>query len=136
MKLTVKRIDFGSNYTGGKLYVDGKYFCDTIEDSDRKLEDGGTKIHGETAIPRGFYRTILDFSQRFGREMPHLLDVPQFEGVRIHYGNSSADSEGCIIVGTNQKGNWVSNSRATFGRLFELMDKAYDSGDIIEVEVL
>lgn len=135
MKIEVIRHDFGSDYSGGKLYVNGQYFCDTIEDQDRHLEVGGENAYGKTAIPRGTYQCIVDFSGRFQRELPKLLDVPQFTGVRIHPGNDSTDTEGCILVGKNQHGNWVSDSRNTFSRLFELMEASYDRGEDIEVVV-
>lgn len=136
MKIRVERKDFGPDYTGGKLYVNGEYFCDTIEDTDRYLEDGGEKQYGKTAIPRGTYNSVIDFSGRFQRELPRVLDVPDFTGVRIHPGNDSTDTEGCILVGKNQHGNWVSDSRSTFARLFAVMEDAYDRNESLEIEIV
>lgn len=83
----------------GVLYIDGVVFCDTLEDKDRRLEDGGIKVMGSTAIPRGRYRLTVDYSQKFGKMMIHVLDVPQFVGVRIHGGVDEEDTEGCPLVG-------------------------------------
>ena len=71
----------------GKLFIDGRYFGETLEDTDREIEKGGVKVYGESAIPRGRYPVIVSMSRRFGREMPEVLDVPQFSGIRIHGGN-------------------------------------------------
>lgn len=87
MKLALVRYGFGSVATLGDLFVDGVYFCKTLEDVDRKLECDGEKVYGKTAIPRGAYNVIIDWSPRFKRELPHVLDVPGFEGIRIHSGN-------------------------------------------------
>ena len=79
--------------TLGKVYVNGLFQCYSLEDVDRRLEDGGTKIPGETAIPRGVYKVVIDWSNRFKKEMMHVLDVPGFEGVRIHTGNFAGKEE-------------------------------------------
>lgn len=123
LNLTLNRTARMDAYTIGVLCFDGVRFCDTIEDRVRILNDknldgdfddvGEGKIYGETAIPDGVYEVILSMSNRFKRELPLLLNVPGFEGVRIHSGNTQEDSHGCIIVGTNDKKGWVSNSRTT-----------------------
>lgn len=136
MKLTVHRTDFGSKYTIGSLLLNDAFFCYTLEDKDRRLEDGGEKVYGQTAIPRGTYECIIDYSQRFNRELPRLLDVPQFAGIRIHPGNDATDTEGCILVGSTCGEGRVGNSRATFSKLFELMHEAYGRDERIVVEVL
>lgn len=137
LQLNVDRVDLGDNHTGGRLYVDGEYFCDTIEDKDRRLEDGGEKIFGETCIPRGIYEVIIDHSPHFGEDLPHILNVPQFSGVRIHSGNTDKDTEGCILVGEKgtQHGDWISNSRATFAKLFKKIQTAIDEGRKIILEI-
>lgn len=116
MKLLIKRKFLGKSYTIGALYIDGKYFCDTLEDKvvdidkSGKFEGGEKKIAGKSAIPYGEYKVIVNRSPKFGRELPRLLDVPHFEGILIHRGNSSADTSGCILVGENSIKGRLSNS--------------------------
>lgn len=102
----------GPDYTIGKLYIDGKYFCDTLEDAVRKV-----KIPGKTAIPAGTYFCVWSHSPRFGRILPELIDVLNYTGVRIHTGNTADDTEGCILVGENKVKGKVINSKATFEKL-------------------
>ena len=121
MELKLRRFEFGTTYTIGKLYVDDVYFCFTLEDKVRE----GEKVDGQTAIPYGTYSVIIDHSNRFNRDLPHILNVPGFEGVRIHTGNTSADTEGCILVGTTWAGkDFVGNSKFAFDPLFEKMKTA------------
>lgn len=88
MNLLVDRIFLGDSYTIGKLYINGEYFCDTLEDTVRDLKsDGSGKVYGETAIPSGEYAMVLTRSPRFKRILPRLLDVPFFEGILMHAGN-------------------------------------------------
>lgn len=136
MKIQIIREEFGEAYTIGRMFLDNGFFCFTLEDKDRRLEEGGEKVYGQTAIPRGTYKCIIDYSQRFKRELPRLLDVPQFAGIRIHPGNDATDTEGCILVGSTRGLGRVGNSRATFSKLFELMHEAYERDDHIVVEVL
>lgn len=112
MKLLLKRMYFKSNYTIGKLFVNGEYFCDTLEDRVRK-----EKIAGKTAIDRGHYKIILNHSIRFERIMPLLLNVPEFEGIRIHPGNTDKDTSGCILVGLNKMKGRLLDSRSVFDNL-------------------
>ena len=135
MKLLLIRDPSGENCTHGKLYVNGVFECFTLEDVDRKLENGGEKIYGRTAIPRGTYEVIINFSQRFKRDMPLLLNVPGFAGVRIHSGNTAEDTEGCILVGGSRGDQRVNNSRVAFGKLFDQLDEAYAAQDSITLEV-
>lgn len=124
MELKLKRLYKKSDYTIGKLYVDGEYFCDTVEDTDRGLSQDmknstieAKKIYGKTAIPTGRYKVTLTYSNKFGKTLPLLKDVLGFSGVRIHSGNTAEDSLGCIIVGENKIKGGVINSRATMERL-------------------
>lgn len=135
MKLLLHRDQCGPVCSHGSLYVDGVFFCYTLEDVDRKMEDGGTKIDGETAIPRGVYKVILDYSNRFKQIMPHLLDVPGFAGIRIHAGNTSSDTHGCVLVGSVRNGDRVLNSRASYNRLMIVLEDELDRGGEIEIEV-
>lgn len=136
--LRLKRpLDCGSGEaTIGQLFIDGHFQCYTLEDTDRKLETGGTKVKCDTAIPRGIYDVIITHSNRFGKMMPLLLDVPQFDGVRIHSGNTSADTEGCILVGAFKGGaDHIGSSRAAYQALFEKLDAAIEQGDKVRIEI-
>lgn len=118
----------------GRLYIDGVYQCDTLEDVERPA-----KIAGETAIPRGTYKVIIDYSNRFKKEMPHVLDVPGFTGVRIHSGNTQQDTEGCILVGKTLGTNppRVYASRNTFDALFPKIKDALSKdsqGVVLEIK--
>ena len=135
MKLLLVREPSGDSCTHGKLYVNGVFECFTLEDKDRKLEAGGEKIYGQTAIPRGTYEVIINFSQRFSRDMPLLLDVPGYSGVRIHAGNTIEDTEGCILVGGSRGDQRVNNSRVAFNKLFDQLDEAYAANEAISLEV-
>ena len=135
MKLTVKREILTGKSTGGRLYVDNVFECYTLEDVDRKVEGGGKKIKSETCIPRGRYKVVVDFSNRFQKMMPHLLNVPQFDGVRIHSGNTAADTEGCILVGNVRGENCVLDSRVAYNRLFAKIEAASKAGEEITVDV-
>ena len=126
MELELKRHTFKPNYTMGKLLVNGKYFCDVIEDTvrdlnmDGDLDDSGEgKIYGKTAIPYGRYEVKITMSSRFKKELPLLIGVKGFEGIRIHNGNSEADSSGCLIVGENKEVGKVLNSRITMDKLMK-----------------
>ena len=99
LNLVLQRKGFFPTWTSGELFANGIHFGFTCEDPDRKLEDGGTKIQNETAIPRGKYRVILSKSVRFGKIMPEVLGVPQFSGIRFHGLNTAAQSQGCVGVG-------------------------------------
>lgn len=135
VKLKVIREPSFAGCTLGKLYLDGAFFCDTLEDVDRKLECGGEKIYGETAIPRGTYKVVLNFSNRFKRVLPQILDVKGFEGIRIHPGNTAADTHGCILVGSRDNHNRILRSRIAFDALFSLMEEAEEQNEDIEIEV-
>lgn len=133
MKIKLVRIAFKDTYTIGKLYVDGVYVCDTIEDKDRGLTDDmsledivSRKKYGETAIPYGTYKVKITYSPKYKRMMPLLLGVKGYSGIRIHSGNTAKDTLGCIIVGENKKKGMVINSRITYNRLFELMKDEKD----------
>lgn len=134
MDLLLVRDTFNEHETLGKLFVDGEFLCDVLEDADRKLDEGGTKIKGVTAIPAGTYDVTIDMSTRFKREMPHILDVPGFEGVRIHTGNTDEDTEGCLIVGTRY-GHCVTKSRDAFSELWPRLQAAIGAGENVSLTV-
>lgn len=135
MKLEVKRTVFTDISTIGILKVDGVLFGYTLEDTDRKLEAGGKKIYGKTAIPRGTYQVVIDHSSKYGKPMPHILNVPAYEGVRIHSGNKPEDTEGCILVGKTLSDNWIGKSKEAFSSLFELLTKAMEDQEPIEITI-
>lgn len=122
MLLELTRGKSSAKSTIGMLKVDGFFECYTLEDVVRP-----EKIKGETAIPAGTYKVILNESVRFKRLLPLVLSVPGYEGVRIHPGNTDADTEGCILVGTTCLTDFVGNSRLAFGKL---LDKMYKAGSI------
>lgn len=122
MKITVKRTFKGPEYTIGKLYIDDNYFCDTLEDTVRKV-----KIAGKTAIPAGSYKVKKTMSPRFKKILPEILNVPNFSGVRIHSGNTAADTDGCLLLGLNKSKGQVlcsKNAMAFF------MDRTPDEFEI------
>jgi|TARA_R110000868_G_scaffold37447_9_gene132451 hypothetical protein len=119
MLLTVKRLYKTETSTIGELLVDGIFECFTLEDTERAI-----KIKGETAIPKGTYKVIINQSNRFKRLLPLLIGVPNFEGVRIHSGNTNHDTEGCILVGQSRNKNFIGQSRKAFEKLFKKMQKA------------
>lgn len=149
MELKIDRIFRTNTCTIGELYVDGKHITDTLEDPVRPLPKkcdntptGKTcnckeKLYGNTAVPDGTYKVKLSYSNRFKRVMPEICDVPHFLGVRIHTGNSSADSEGCILVGTwdGVKENWISNSRTAYNKLLTLLQKAVQNKEQITITI-
>lgn len=141
MKLTLKRIALRPTYTIGKLYIDDVYFCDTIEDTVRdinkngKFDNGEKKVHSKTAIPYGTYEIKWTYSPRFKKYTPQLMNVPSFEGIRIHAGNTSADTEGCLILGENKQVGKVLNSRATINKFYPIIKEACSKENVtIEIK--
>lgn len=141
MELKLKRIAKRETYTIGRLYVDGERFCDTIEDKDRGLRQDlplcvnqKRKVMNETAIPVGRYRVTLGIkSPRLSKNrkydfcdgyVPRLINVPAFDGILIHIGNTAKDSAGCILVGENKEVGKVLNSTQTFHRLYDVLKAA------------
>ncbi len=122
MILHLVRRDFTEISTIGTLYVDGVFECWTLEDRARE----GPKVYGKTAIPEGTYKVIITPSARFKRDLPLLMDVPGFTGVRIHPGNTAADTEGCILVGQEYKigSDFIGKSRIAFDALFARLKEA------------
>lgn len=119
MKLHLKRLHKTDKSTIGELTIDGKFECYTLEDIERDV-----KIKSETAISKGTYTVIINQSNRFKRLMPLLLNVPNFEGVRIHAGNTNHDTEGCILVGRTRGVDFIGQSRKAYDSLFKKMQEA------------
>ena len=139
MELALKRIAYRKTYTIGKLYIDGVYFCDTLEDVNRDLnhdgdlkDEGEEKVMHETCIPFGTYKVIINWSNRFKRNMPLLLDVPEFDGIRIHNGTTAANTSGCILVGKNSIVGQLTESKETFNKLFDILQSTKES---IQIEI-
>lgn len=152
MEVKVKRIARRDTYTIGKMYVDGAYVCDTLEDKDRGLTSNmsvaqicGVKIKGETAIPTGRYLVDMKtVSPRFGGRaqyqfckgrLPRLCNTPGYQGVLIHIGNTAKDTEGCILVGENKERGKVLNSTATFRKVYAKLKAADERGEQIWITI-
>lgn len=134
MELKLNRIFLGSSATIGELWVNDTHLCDTLED---RVRPEGEKIYGKTAIPEGIYEMVLSYSPRFKKILPEILNVPNFTGIRIHCGNSSADSSGCILVGTwdGEKEDWISDSKIAFNELMSLLQKAADNKEKVAITI-
>lgn len=130
MKLFLQRIAQTPEYTIGRLEINGKFFCHTLEDAVREQ-----KIAGKTAIPEGIYNVVVNHSPKFKRNLPLLLDVPYFEGIRIHRGNTAKDTSGCILVGINSKKGMVLESTKYEVELTNILKKAQQNGDTITIEI-
>lgn len=140
MRLTLKRIANKDNYCIGKLYINGKYFCDTLEDHDRGLDDSMTledilklKKYGETAIPTGIYTVLLTYSPKYKKVMPLINNVKGYSGIRIHSGNTAKDTLGCLLVGKNTKVGMVTDSRNTYNALFKRLQQKGSNKITIEI---
>ena len=154
MKLKVYRKYRKEAYTIGELYIDGVFFCDTLEDKDRGLRQTddlarikAVKVPSETAIPVGRYNVSMDvqspkysgvafYRDLCGGRVPRVMDVPGFEGILIHAGNTAADTAGCLLVGRNKAKGKVLESKATFTCLYKLMKAAHDAGEDITLEIV
>lgn len=154
MEIKVERRWKKATYTIGRLYVDGIYFCNTLEDADRGLRQADgleyilkTKIYGETAIPAGRYLILMDvvspkyssiswYNNLCGGKMPRLLGVPGFDGILIHPGNTPLDTYGCILVGKNKVVGGLIQSKDTFRALYNKMAAAHNNGEKIFITIV
>lgn len=130
MEIKLVRTTFTDKSTIGEIYVDGTYECFSIEDTVRD-----EKVKGETAIPKGKYEVICSYSPRFKRDLPLLLRVPNFEGVRIHPGNQASDTEGCILVGLDKMTDRVQRSRDAFNALYAQIREARSYGEEVTLTI-
>lgn len=122
--------------TQGRMYFGPSFLGYTCEDEDRHLEDHPeNKVYGRTAIPRGRYRLLLTYSNRFGKQLPLLVDVPGFQGVRIHGGNAPEDSLGCILVGRVRTARGIASCAPVVERIIGILQDAEDAGDECWIEV-
>jgi hypothetical protein len=134
MELKVIRKIFTNKSTIGELHINGKFFCYTLEDKDRYVEQGGKKEYGITAIPRGTYNVVLSFSNRFQKYLPEILNVPQFEGIRIHGGNSPESTNGCLLVGKIKMKDFIGESAKTFSAFMAELKKV-EKREKITIEI-
>ena len=140
MEILLKRIAKKSKYTIGKMYIDGQYICDTLEDADRGLNQNmsleeikNKKVYGETAVPTGTYKVDMNtvspkfksrtWAKPYGGKLPRLVLVPGYDGVLIHPGNKAEDTLGCILVGENKAVGQVLNSQVTFKKVMSILTK-------------
>ena len=153
MKLQLKRIYTCSTYTIGHLYVDGQYICDTIEDTDRGLDSNmplsklqQLKIKDITAIPTGTYTILMNIiSPKYSKKqyymdickgrVPRLNNVPVYDGVLIHCGNTAEDTSGCLLVGYNKVRGKVLNSKLAFEKLYPMLKAAYKREESITITI-
>jgi len=154
MKVKVERRWPKATYTIGRLYIDGIYYCNTLEDKDRGLKQSdpatyisSRKVAGETAIPVGTYSVTMNVTSpkyagvtwywNFCKgKMPRLISVPGFDGILIHPGNDALDTKGCILVGKNTKVGKLTESKACFQEVYRLMRAAADKGERITIEIV
>ena len=130
LELRLFREILDRDFTLGRLYIANVHFGYTCEDTDRQLEVfPGDKVHGKTAVPRGRYRLSASLSARFGRDMPILLDVPGFTGVRIHGGNTAADTEGCPLLGRVRTARGVAQCSERNTTLLKLINDTEGHGN-------
>lgn len=144
MKIEVKRYLLNKDHTIGHLYIDGKFYCWTMEDRDRNLSDSKSeeenmkmKVYGKTAIPIGEYRLIIDYSNKYRKMLPHILNVKAFDGIRLHSLNFASESLGCIGVGTYDESNpgMITKSRYAMGIIQPIIQKAIDAGERVTIDV-
>lgn len=153
MKITLQRTYNNPNYTIGHLYIDGKYYMDVLEDTDRGLDSSmplkklqSMKIKSRTAIPTGLYAVTLNtvspkyskkqfFNKLCKGKMPRLLNVPAYEGILIHTGNKPEDTDGCLLVGYNKVKGGLVNSTEAFVKLYEILSKANEKHEGIYIEI-
>jgi hypothetical protein len=143
MLITVRRDIATLKSTTSEVSVDGVRECYFLEDPCReKFIDGEWvwkpeyKIKGNTCIPSGLNPLIIDYSSRFKRRLPHIIDVPDFTWIRIHSGNDAGDTEGCPLPGVSRNTDWVSESRKAFNLLFEKIHSAFEGREDIDIEFL
>ena len=139
MRIDVKRFEYGSRHTVSNMYIDGVRECFVLEDKVREL-DGvpvySWKILGDTAIPKGSYKVGINFSNRFQKELPYLFDVPGFEGIRIHQGNTDKNTSGCLLLGTTWSGgDYIGSSQQAFLSFYYKLSQAVLAKQAIQLQI-
>lgn len=132
MILLLERLERNATETIGRMSIDGEFFCWTLEDA---VRPDGVKVAGRTAIPKGVYRMDVTYSPRFKVMMPILLNVPMFEGIRIHWGNVAENTDGCILVGMDRNTGSIGRSRIAYDALMERLTEAKTSGQRLAIYV-
>ena len=142
MELKLERKYRSNNYCIDKLYINGKYFSDALEDPDRGLTDTMSleeikkiKIKGNTCIPYGTYNITITYSPRFKKNLPLLNNVKGFDGIRIHSGNKPQDTEGCLLPGFNKVKGQVIDSRVTTDKLITQIQQALNKGEKVTITI-
>ena len=142
MELKLERKYRSNNYCIDKLYINGKYFSDALEDPDRGLTDTMSleeikkiKIKGNTCIPYGTYNITITYSPRFKKNLPLLNNVKGFDGIRIHSGNKPQDTEGCLLPGFNKVKGQVIDSRVTTDKLIAQIQQALNKGEKVTITI-
>lgn len=153
MKIQLKRTYNNDRYCIGHLYIDGKFVCDTLEDTDRGLdckmkpsELKRIKVKGKTAIPTGIYKVTVkvvspkyakkQFFKNFcGGKMPRLINVPAYDGILIHPGNKPEDTDGCLLVGSNKVKGGLINSTDAFVKIYDRLIQADKGNEEIWIEI-
>lgn len=142
MELKLERTTFTERSTIGTLSVNGKQECFILEDHDRGMDDSMSleqinkmKVYGKTAIPSGRYEVAITMSNRFKKELPILLNVKGYEGIRIHPGNTDADTLGCLLPGRKKGVDSVAESTLAFNALFDKMKLAKRAGERIFITI-
>jgi hypothetical protein len=143
MEILLERDIRSTKSTTGKLFVNGLFECFVLEDEDRGLkstmpieEINERKIYGNTCIPTGSYRVVVTMSNRFKRMLPLLQNVKGYEGIRIHTGNTDANTEGCILPGAARQSNMVTGSRIAFDKLFTKITQAINNGERVVITII
>lgn len=133
MHLEVHRTIFSDKATIGTLFINGNLECVTLED---RVREPGVKVQNETAIPVGIYKIILNESPKFGKIMPRLLDVPMFDGILIHSGNTDLNTHGCILVGEQIINNdYIQGGSTAFPRIFQKLQQASENDESIDITI-
>lgn len=136
MNILVTRKYKKADYTIGVMYINGKRFCDTLENPVRVLNSISDKVHGSTAIPSGVYPIRYTMSPRFNKMLPEICDVPYFSGIRVHAGNYAKDTDGCILLGENKVKGGLINSRKWVQEFCDLMADAYKRGEDSYISII
>jgi len=138
MNIILKRKWLDADSTISEIYVDDQLECYGLEDAVREVEGAPVeswKVYGQTAIPYGTYSVEITYSSRFKKDMLQILGVPGFDGIRIHAGNTAADTEGCILVGTTKAQDFVGGSRLALIKLFAKVRAALGNGDDVSIAI-
>jgi hypothetical protein len=133
MQIKVVRREFTEKSTIGELFIDNNFFCYTLEDKVRAETE--EKVYGQTAIPKGKYEVIVNYSNRFKQQMPLLLNVKGFEGIRIHKGNTDVDTHGCLLLGKSKSKDFIGLSNVAYNEFMMMLKKA-TKGEKITIEIV